>query len=181
MDVKKLSARYYLPLRHDVVGKMVLDSLIKKNNPEIQIKRSYGDEFILCEGDFEYWWNVSITTSVKTQHNKLDLVLWNKKLNTCEVIEFSCPADVNVANKVGENENIYGPLRNLQLLYPEYRYSFVPIIVGALGTIRRCLLDNIDRLGFETSESKKLIRKLQMVSVAGTVKICKTFLRFSQH
>ena len=57
---------------------------------------------------------------------------------------------------------------------------FVPIIVGALGTIPRCLLDNIDRLGFETSESKKLIRKLQMVSVAGTVKICKTFLRFSQ-
>ena len=178
----KMSARYYLPLRHDVVGKMVLDSLIKKNNPEIQIKRSYGDEFILCEGDFEYWWNVSIKTSVKTQHNKPDLVLWNKKLNTCDVIEFSCPADVNVANKVGEKENIYGPLlRNLQLLYPEYRYSFVPIIVGALGTIPRCLLDNIDRLGFETSESKKLIRKLQMVSVAGTVKICKTFLRFSQH
>ena len=178
----KMSARYYLPLRHDVVGKMVLDSLIKKNNPEIQIKRSYGDEFILCEGDFEYWWNVSIKTSVKTQHNKPDLVLWNKKLNTCDVIEFSCPADVNVANKVGEKENIYGPLlRNLQLLYPEYRYSFVPIIVGALGTIPRCLLDNIDRLGFETSESKKLIRKLQMVSVAGTVKVCKTFLRFTQH
>ena len=150
----KMSARYYLPLRHDVVGKMVLDSLIKKNNPEIQIQGSYGDEFILCEVDFEYWWNVSIKTSVKTQHNKPDLLLRNKKLNTCDVIEFSCPADVNVANKVGQKENIYGPLlRNLQLLYPEYRYSFIPIIVGALGTIPRCLLDNIDRLGFETSES----------------------------
>ena len=100
--------------------------------------------------------NLFYAKVILTQHNKPDLVLWNKKLNTCDVIEFSCPADVNVANKVGGKENIYGPLlRNLQLLYPEYRYSFVPIIVGALGTIPRCLLDNIDRLGFETSESKQ--------------------------
>ena len=75
--------------------------------------------------------------------------------------------------------NNYAPLiRNMQIMYPKYKFVMVPIIVGALGYIPKSLKTNIKELGFNEVETRKLIRKLQNVSVIGTVKICKTFLKF---
>ena len=92
-----------------------------------------------------------------------------KKL--CYIIEFSCPADINIVNKVSEKENIYGPLiRNMQMMYENYSFMFIPIIVGALGHVPKCI--------FTKNKTKKLVKKLQVLSVTGTVKICKRFMSF---
>ena len=37
------------------------------------------------------------------QHNKPDLVIWNTKGKTCNIIESSCPADINITRKEEEN------------------------------------------------------------------------------
>ena len=67
--------------------------------------------------------------------------------------------------------NIYGLLiRSIQLLYPDYKFEFIPIIIGAFGSISTCLL-----LG---KESNKIIHVLQQKSIIGTVKIYKAFLGF---
>ena len=96
------------------------------------------------------------------------------------MVEFSCPADINVSKKVSEKENIYGPLiRSMQLLYPDYKFEFIPIIVGALGSIPTCLLQGIEHLGFTGKEANRIINVLQQKSITGTVKICKTFLSFA--
>ena len=55
---------------------------------------------------------------------------------------------------------------------------FIPIIVGALGHIPKCIFTNIENLGFTKIKTKKLVKKLQVLSVTGTVKICKTFMSF---
>ena len=55
---------------------------------------------------------------------------------------------------------------------------FIPIIIGALGHIPKCIFTNIQNLSFTKSETKNLVKKLQVLSVTGTVKICKTFLSF---
>ena len=128
----------------------------------------------------EYWWNLSIKAAIKTKNNKPDLIIWNNEVKTCQVVEFSCPADINVSKKVSEKENIYGPLiRSMQLLYPDYKFEFIPIIVGALGSIPTCLLQGIERLGFTGKQSNRIINVLQQKSIIGTVKICKTFLGFA--
>ena len=120
-----------------------------------------------------------IKTSTKVQHNRPDLLVWDKAEKECIIIEFSCPADVNVIKKVAEKENIYGPLiRNLQMMYPNYCFTFIPIIIGALGTVPKCLSSNLEKLGFQKDKCRKLIKKLQIQSISGTVKICKTFLKF---
>ena len=108
------------------------------------------------------------------------MIIWNNEVKTCQVVEFSCPADINVSKKVSEKENIYGPLiRSMQLLYADYKFEFIPIIVGALGSIPICLLQGIDRLGFTGKESNRIINVLQQKSIIGTFKICKTFLSFA--
>ena len=75
--------------------------------------------------------------------------------------------------------NIYGLLiRSIQLLYPDYKFEFFPIIIGAFGSISTCLLQGTERLGFVGKESNKIIHVLQQKSIIGTVKIYKAFLGF---
>ena len=67
----------------------------------------------------------------------------------------------------------------LNMLYPDYKFEFIPIIVGALGSTPTCLVQGIERLGFTGKESNRIINVLQQKSIIGTVKICKTFLGFA--
>ena len=94
------SARYYLPMRHDVVAKTMCKEIIKKNHPEIEAPIEINEqEYIQKLGDNEYWWNLSINTAQKVQHNKPDLVIRNTKEKTCDITEISCPVDINITKK----------------------------------------------------------------------------------
>ena len=122
----------------------------------------------------KYWWDISIKTT-KILHNKPDLVIWDKANKLCSIVEFSCPADVNIMLKVNEKINIYGLLiHNLQIMYPQYKFNMILITVGALGYIPKFLLLYLQDLGFNENESPVHIGKMQNIAVCGTVKICKT-------
>ena len=119
-----MSSRYYLPMRHDAVAKAVFMSHLKKHaGKEIRFPNEH--EFIEKQGDYEYWWNVPIQTSTRLLHNKPDILIWNKSAKTCSVVEISCPADVNIAKKSKEKlDNYAALLRNLQMLYHEYKFEW---------------------------------------------------------
>ena len=76
-----MSPRYYLPIRHDVIAKYFYEAIRRKKDPKCKIEYK-GNEFIDQDSGTEYWWNVAIKTAVN-----------------CHIIEFSCPADVNVMKK----------------------------------------------------------------------------------
>ena len=170
-----MSARYYLPMRHDMVAKTLYKEIIKKNHPEVKAPKGINEqEYIQKLGDNEYWWNLSINTAQKVQHNKPDLVIWNTKKKTCDIIEVSCPADINITKKEEEKLSTYIPLiRNLQIMHPNYHYRIIPIIVGALGSIPNSLHGYVCQLGFNNIESKRIISKLQSISATGTQKYAK--------
>ena len=131
----RTSSHYYLPLRHDAIAKYVYEQHRMKLVPGWKVEYPAGEIFH-SEGNIEYWWNLSIKTAIKTKNNKPDLIIWNSEVKNCKVVEFSCPADINVSKKVSEKENIYGPLiRSMQLLYTHYKFEFIPIIVGTLRSI----------------------------------------------
>ena len=56
----------------------------------------------------------------------------------------------------------------------------LPIVVGALGTTANATKESLQEMEFSKIEIKNLLRKLQNNSVRGTVKICKTFMKFSE-
>ena len=84
-------ARYYLPMRHDVIGKSVYESLRKNKKPDVNIRYEDGPEFIYTYETYEYWWNLSIKTVTKVKHNKPNMIIWNNKIKSCKIVEFSCP------------------------------------------------------------------------------------------
>ena len=175
-----MSARYYLPLRHDEVAKTLRNTHLKKYHPSNEIKLSTEPEYIYKKDHQEYWWNVSIKTATKVPHKKPDLIIWNRKSKICSIIEFSCPLDININKKTNEKLENYDPLvRNLQIMYPDYKFQVAPIVVGAMGYVSKTLTNYLKMIGFNEKESKALIPKLQIKSIIGTVKICKTFLNFN--
>ena len=109
------------------------------------------------------------------------MLLWDHDEKICQVIEFSCPADINLSRKVEEKVAAYGPLtRNLQIMYKDYNFKMLPVVVGALGAIPNASKESLKEMKFSKTKIYKLLRKLQINSVRGTVKICKTFLKFSE-
>ena len=96
------------------------------------------------------------------------------------MIEFSCPADINVLRKVEEKVPAYGPLiRNLQIMYKDYRFKMLPVVVGAPGTIPNAIKGSLKKTKFSKIEINKLLRKLQNNSIRGTIKICKTLMNMN--
>ena len=65
-------------------------------------------------------------------------------------MEINCPTDINISKKIAEKTDNYSPLiRNLQIMYPQYRFMFVLIIDGAFGWVPKSLknelgINNID-------------------------------------
>ena len=175
-----MSARYYLPLRRDEVAKTVLNSHLKKFYPSKEIKLSSEPVYIYVRDHREYWRNVSVKTAKKVPHNNPDMIIWNRETKICSIIEFSCPLDININKKVNEKLENYGQLvRNLQIMYPDYKFQVAPIAVGAMGSVPKCLTNYLKMIGFSEKESKVLIPKLVIKSITETVKICKTLLNFS--
>ena len=72
----------------------------------------------------------------------------------------------------------YQLVNQLRMLYPEYRYSIVPIVTGALGTIPQVLEGNLRKI-FQYEEEKldNIVKKLQFKAMIGTVNIVKTFAK----
>ena len=48
-----------------------------------------------------------------------------------------------------------------------------------MGYVPKCLVTYLKVVGFEGKDIKLLIRKMQVKSIFGSAKICKTFLNFS--
>ena len=153
-----MSSRYYLLLRHDAVTKYLFRVHIKKHNPDATFK--YNREFVRIRGKsgtYRHWWNISTKTLSKIPHNKPDVVIWNHNEKLCSIIEFSCPADVNISRKINEKMNTYGSLlRNLQTLCTEEKFEYMSIVVGALGYVPKCLTKYLCQLGFNTIEIRKM-------------------------
>ena len=81
----------------------------------------------------QFLWNVSIITRAKVKHNAPDLLIWCRGTNTYKIVELSCSADVKVTKKIQEKEENFGPLIHmLQVMYPEYIFLFIPIILDAM-------------------------------------------------
>ena len=94
------SSRYYLPLQHNVIAKCIYNKLLINDGQNRKLLQELDQ--IYNTNDKEYWWDTPITTATKVKHNKLDLVIWNKTEKICTVIEFSCPADINISKKIAE-------------------------------------------------------------------------------
>ena len=62
----------------------------------------------------------------------------------------------------------------LQRIYPRYKFTVVPVITGALGTVPNKLKENIQKIGLSENRTGAVIQRIQKDGLLGTLKIVKT-------
>ena len=174
-----LSSNLYLHYRHNPVAKALYNEIITEVGSQEDAKRYHTTltpHPVTRTETAELWWDQKITTTSKISHNCPDIVVWNLKNKTCQIIDISLPLDTNVELRHSTKRDNYMPLVDqLRRTYPDYDFQIIPIITGALGTVTTSLTQNLKAVGLSTSSIKRFMEQGQKPILLGSLKIVKNF------
>ena len=133
-----LSASMYLPMRHNVVARVVYNSVIQHHFKD----QSYVHPLdIWKRANIELWWDIPITTTPRVKNNKSDIVIWNSSKLTCKIVDICVPLDGNIHTQEKTKIDTYVPLTvGLLRLYPQYNFEVIPLVIGATGLVTDSLM-----------------------------------------
>ena len=169
---KMLAANQY-KFRHDQVGKYihwwilkdlgakVTDSWMKHVPTEIT---TYKNKVIM--------WDKAILTDKKVKCNRPDITIHDTEKRECIFVDMAVPVCVNVIRKEAEKITKYRDLEiEVQKCWNLRKVRTVPIVIGALGTVSKGILDY-------TKILSKNIRfcTMQKTALLGTAHILRNFL-----
>ena len=124
----------------------------------------------------EIRWDYQFTTLTKLPHNRPDIVIWNCDTKVCKIIDICVPLDTNIDLREETKSNNYISLVDqLQRIYQRYKFTIVPVIAGALGTVPNKLKENLQKIGLSENTIGAVIRRIQKDALLGTLKIVKIF------
>ena len=91
-------------------------------------------------------WHMPIHTDKEITANRPDIVIKDKKENKCIFIDMYVPSERNVANKETEKLSKYKDLEIEVNKMWNMKTTTVPVIVGALGLIRKRMNDHVSKI-----------------------------------
>ena len=125
------------------------------------------------EGDVTVLWNKAVHTNREVTANRPDIIIKNKKEETCILIDVAIPADKNIVQKEAEKKLKYKSLCiEIQRTW-NLKCTIVPVITGATGIVARSLRENL-----ETIPGKHSIDSLQKTAILGTSHIIRKVVQF---
>ena len=114
--------------------------------------------------DVSILWDFPIHTDRTIQANRPDIVIKGKRNNTCLLIDMSVPSDNNVAAIVFEKLSKYKDLEIEVEKMWHLKTKTIPVVVGALGLIRKCTNAFIEKI--PGSPSHQEVQKIVLNSTA---------------
>ena len=88
----------------------------------------------------------------------------------------SVPLDTNMKlREQKKRDNYIGLIDQLQRVYLMYKYSVIPVIIGALRTIPKSLERSLIEIGIMKEGIRTLIERIQKLALLGTVKVVKNY------
>ena len=115
----------------------------------------------------KFQWDLNILTDHLIPARRPDLIIINKKKKICKIVDFAVPVDHRINLKVSEKKDKYFDLpRELNKLC-KMKVTFVPTVIGALGTITKGLLKGLEDLEIsgrtETIQTTALLRTARIL------------------
>ena len=152
--------------RHNRVGQYLHWKICQHFNIETKTPNWYEHHpDPVTEGDkCTILWDFPIHTDRTIQANRPDIVVKDKQNNTCLLIDMSIPSDRNVSAKVFEKLSKYKDLEiEIQKMW-HLKTTTVPVVVGALGIIKKGTQQFLDKIPGNPSLSE--IQKIVLNSTA---------------
>ena len=136
--------------RHNQVASYIHWSISKKEN--LACKNNWYDhipEKIIENENIKILYDFTIRTDKKIQHNRPDLVIFNKLNNSTIIADIACPMDHNTKEKEKEKVEKYQELKEEIERIWKTKAKVIPIVVGALGVVSDNLNKHLNNLGLE--------------------------------
>ena len=99
--------------------------------------------------------------------NRPDIIIKDSVTSTCKLIDMSIPSDRNIALKEIEKKSTY---KDLELQIKRI-WQMKTVVVGALGTIRKGMVENIKRISERAN-----VTETQKISMLGSARILRKVL-----
>ena len=132
-------------------------------------------EGVIENEEVKLLWDFNIQVEhTDIEHRRPDIVVVNKKLRKCELIDIAVPGDIRILSKEGDKIDAYTDLKNeLFKLWSMKEIEIVPIIVGTLGAVSTKLETYIQKLGIPTK-----VELVQKTALLGTARILRKVLQY---
>ncbi|XP_044760181.1 uncharacterized protein LOC123317642 [Coccinella septempunctata] len=129
---------------------------------------------LLQNARYRLYYDSTLVTDRAVMHNRPDIALFDTEQKTCMLIEFTIPADDNIAKAYTEKITKYGDLAfQLRELYNLRTISILPMIISVNGLVETHLLENTKRLRLEPD----VISASQKQVILYTTRIVRKFLQ----
>ena len=123
------------------------------------------------DGGYEIWWDRSVDTTQKMEHNRPDVVVVDRVKKVWIIVDFSVPWDRNVMRKEDEKILNYSPLAEEIRKIHRVSTKIMPVVVGALGVVSGRLAGYLKDL-----QVPDIMGGLQTSAIIGTTIILKKVL-----
>ena len=138
----------------------------EKPSANAGVKNSQKSRIIIIDSH-KLLWDFNIQTDHLIPARRPDLIIINKKKRICKIVDFAVPADHGINLKESEKKDKYLDLaRELKKLW-NMKVTIVPIVIGALGTITKGLLKDLEDLEVggrvETIQTTALLRTARIL------------------
>ena len=174
-ECPKLAQKEY-KRRHDNVARIIHWELCGKYQLERAEKwYEHKPEGVIENEEVKLLWDFNIQVDhTDIEHRRPDIVVVNKKLRKCELIDIAVPGDIRILSKEGDKIDAYTDLKNeLFKLWSMKEIEIVPIIVGTLGAVSTKLETYIQKLGIPTK-----VELVQKTALLGTARILRKVLQY---
>ena len=136
---------------------------------------NHSPDKVLESDECKILWDFSIQTDKRLEHNKPDIVVFDKLNKQVTIIDPSCPFDTRIQEKEKEKLNNYNELKyELVRLWKLKKCIIVPIVIGSLGTVTNKLDFWIKEIGIQCQ-----IELMQMACLLGTARILRKVMNIS--
>lgn len=116
-------------------------------------------------------WDFAIQTDRTIKANRPDIVVRDKKLKTCQIIDVAIPQDRNTSLKTFEKLSKYKDL-DIELEKSwKVKTKTIPVIIGALGVINKSAEKYLEEI-----PGKSCLKELQKTTLLGTARILRKAL-----
>ena len=91
-------------------------------------------------------WDMPVNTDRTIAANRPDIIIKDSVNSTCKLIDMTVPSDRNIALKEIEKKSKYKDLElEIQRMW-HMKTVVIPVVVGALGTVKKGMVENIKKV-----------------------------------
>ncbi|XP_044756916.1 uncharacterized protein LOC123315325 [Coccinella septempunctata] len=162
--------------RHNVMGRIYHQQIALKLgliSEEVQ-QHLYKPKILLQNQRYKLYWDATLITDRGVANNRPDIALFDKEKKTCLLVDFTVPADDNLARAYTEKVTKYGSLAlQMKEIYGLEHVSVLPLIISVNGLVEAHLIENTDKLCLDRS----VISSAQKQVVLGTIRTVRKVLQ----